>query len=707
MLKKEKYIAIDYFRIIAALLIVAIHTAPLITYTETGNLILERVIGRLAVPFFFMTTGFFLITRYRKDDSNLINFQKKTAFYYAIAIIIYIPLNIYTGYFKVDNLLPNIIKDTVFDGTMYHLWYLPASIMAASLVWYLLKKFDYQKSFIILLILYILGLMGDSYYNLACKIPVLKSFYDLIFQVSDYTRNGLFFAPVFFLLGGYISDKEKIISLKKSLIGFGIFFTLMLIEALIINNLNLKRHDAMYIFLIPCMWFLFNFLLNFRKKRLKGLGRISLIVYIIHPLMIVFIRLISKITALKILIENSLLFYFEVCVLSIIFALFVDKIRKKLKSENKNRESLKDRAYLEINIKNLKSNVREIKKAMPKKAKLMAVVKANAYGHGDFEIATNLCKMGVSAFAVATIDEAISLRNYGVKGEILILGYTSPLEAKRLSKYDITQSLIDYDYAKKLNEQGYKVKTHLKVDTGMHRLGFSYQDKEKILKAFSMKNLKIDGIFSHLCVADSYEESDVEFTKLQIKRFFEVTNYLKENGQKPKTHIQSSYGFLNYPEIECDYVRAGICLYGVLSSPKDKTKLKLDLKPVLSLRSKIVLTRNIKAGESVGYGRAFVAQQDSKIAVVPLGYGDGYPRNLSFCDNYVLVSGKKAAVIGKICMDQLIIDITDIPMAKCGSIVTLVGKDAGEEIQSVVVADNSETINNEFLCRMGGRLKIV
>lgn len=365
-----------------------------------------------------------------------------------------------------------------------------------------------------------------------------------------------------------------------------------------------------------------------------------------------------------------------------------------------------DRAYLEINRDNLAYNVKSLKRVMPPNCELMGVVKADAYGHGAYEIAAHLNVMGVKAFAVATIDEGIELRSYGICGEILILGYTAPARAEELHKYDLTQTLIDYEYSVILNRQGYDVKAHIKVDTGMHRLGFDKEDTEHIAAAFSMKHIKVCGIYTHLCAVERLDEKDACFTKLQIENFYQLITRLKERGITiPKLHIQSSYGLLNYPKLQCDYVRAGIALYGVLSEPDDRTRLPFDLKPVLSLKARVVLLRKIKKGDSAGYDRAFVADKDSVIAILPIGYADGYPRNLSCGKSYVLINGHKAPVVGKICMDQLTVDVTDIPDVKAGMLATLIGKDGEEEITASMVADRSGSIANELLCRMGSRLK--
>lgn len=708
MAKDKSYKGIDCFRIISALLIIAIHTSPLSSVSETGDFILTRVIARVAVPFFFMTSGFFLVSVYSYNAEKLYDFVKKTALIYGTAILIYIPINIYNGYFKIDNFLPKLLKDIIFDGTLYHLWYLPASIIGAVIAWYFVKKSGYAGALVITFVLYLAGLFGDSYYGISENISCLNKFYTLIFQISDYTRNGLFFAPVFFVLGGFIADNCLRISFGKSMLGFACSFVLMHAEALMLHRFNLQRHDSMYVFLLPCMFFLFNVLLQFKGKRIPGLRNLSLIIYLIHPMMIIIIRMFAKVLHLQsILIENSIVQYITVCFSSVLFAVIVMVVRKKFIPEKTKHNYNTERAYIEIDMDGLSHNVNVLKKALPKGCSLMAVVKAQAYGHGMYQIAAHINRLGVKAFAAATVDEGIELRRYGISGEILILGYTAPARAKDLSKYDLIQTLISYGYAMDLNKQGYDVKTHIKIDTGMHRLGFNTEDLEKVSEVFTMKHIKVMGIYTHLCVADSLDDKDIYFTKMQIRGFYRMLKSLRERGiTVPKVHIQSSYGLLNYPELKCDYVRAGIALYGVLSSSDDKTRLQLDLKPVFSLKSRVILLRKVKKGDSVGYGRAFIAGRDSTIAILPIGYADGIPRSLSCGRGYVLINGRRAYIVGKICMDQLTVDVTDIPYVKEGMTATLIGKDGNEEIQASATAGASDSITNELLSRMGTRLKI-
>ena len=720
--KVKSYTGIDVFRLVAAVLIITIHTSPLAGLSETGDFILTRIVARVAVPFFFVTSGFFLISRYHYRTAKLCAFVKKTLLIYGAAIALYIPVNLYNGYFKMEYLLPNLIKDIVFDGTLYHLWYLPASVIGGVIAWGLVKKLDYRKAFAVAAAFYLVGLFGDSYYGVIKNVPILSGFYALIFQVSDYTRNGIFFAPVFFITGGFIADysdrgenKSEIACdqsvRKKSGVCFGLSMALMLVEGLVLHHFQVQRHDSMYVFLLPCVYFLFLMLLQFRGKRYVWLRDLSLVVYLIHPMMIVVIRMFAKVLHLQgLLVDNSVVHFLAVTVASVAFGAAAVALWGRFGRRRKKRHTDMDRAYIEINLENLAHNVAVLKAAMPSRCELMAVVKAEAYGHGMCEIAVHLDKIGVRAFAVATIDEGIRLRRCGVRGEILILGYTVPERAWELRKYDLAQTLIDYAYACRLNEQGCRVKVHVKVDTGMHRLGFDagYHSNihiKEILDVFAMEHFDVKGMYTHLCVADSLEEEDVLFTRQQIADFYGVLKRLKKEGIRiPKIHIQSSYGLLNYPELKCSYVRAGIALYGVLSTPDAQTKLQLDLRPVLSLKTKVVLIRFVPQGESVGYGRTFVADRDSVIAILSIGYADGFPRSLSNRGGYALINGGCAPIVGRICMDQLAVDVTDIANVEAGMTATLIGYDGGKEIAAPVVADDAGSITNELFSRMGSRL---
>ncbi len=423
-------------------------------------------------------------------------------------------------------------------------------------------------------------------------------------------------------------------------------------------------------------------------------------------MMIVVLRLAAKALRLQgLLVENSIFHYLAVCLLSVGTGLAAVILWERWRSSGPERLDGRDRAYTEIDLGNLEHNARVLQKAMPPQCRLMAVVKAEAYGHGTFEIAVHLDRIGVKAFAAATIDEGIRLRKYGIRGEILILGYTEAGRAAELKKYNLMQTVIDADYADALERQKVEVKVHIKIDTGMHRLGIPAAECGRIERIFAMKYIHVCGLFTHLCCADRLTPEDTAFTKGQIDRFYDLLAVLQADGiPLPKIHIQSSYGLLNYPDLRCDYVRAGIALYGVLSSPRDKTLLELDLRPVLSLKSKVVLIRSVGKGESVGYGRAFTAQRDSRIAIVPVGYADGFPRNLSCGQGCVAVGEHRVPVIGRICMDQLAVDVTDAGDIAVGDTVTLIGGSGDNVIPAPAVACAAGSISNELLSRLGGRM---
>lgn len=706
MRKRVTYIGIDYFRVIAAYLVITIHTSPLSSVNGTADFMLTRIIARVAVPFFFMASGFFLFPKTEAAElrpDKRMAFLKKTAILYAIAILTYLPLNMISGTTKEWEHLPNLLKDLFFDGTFYHLWYLPAAIIGATITWILLSKLKTGQAFAVSLFLYIIGLFGDSYYGIADKIPVAKGFYSVLFQFSDYTRNGLFFAPVFFMLGALLARKSKRYQIKLYLIGLSVSVVLMLAEGLILHGFGVQRHDSMYIMLIPSMVFLFQILLSWKGGNLKSLRNLSLFIYLIHPAIIVVVRGLAKVTRLQwLLIDNSVVHFLAVSIGSFAAAvMLIMLLNVRYTQKFAYKQGRTDRAWAEINMSNLNHNVQTLRKALPDDCEIMAVVKANAYGHGDVKVSHYLNNMGIHAFAVATIDEGIHLRKNGIKGEILVLGYTAPQRASELFRYRLSQTVVDAEHAEGLNRFGKPLQVHIKVDTGMHRLGENYNHVSEITYIFRCKNLRINGIFTHLCVSDSMEPDNVAFTKTQIENFYRLLENLSQQQiTLPKIHIQSSYGVLNYPELQCDYARVGIALYGVLSNSDQQTKLSLDLRPVLELKSKIALIKTIKAGECVGYGRQFVAEKNTTMAILPIGYADGLPRNLSCNNGMVLLHGRKIPIIGGICMDQLMIDVTGIADVQRGDVAILIGKDGTEEITAEEVAEEAGTITNELLSRL-------
>ena len=360
---------------------------------------------------------------------------------------------------------------------------------------------------------------------------------------------------------------------------------------------------------------------------------------------------------------------------------------------------LKERAWIEVDLDNLKWNVLQIKKILHQNTKIMAVVKANAYGHGIRVVIPELIKVGIHDFAVATLSEAIELRKLMAEGTILILGYTLPEKAYLLEKFKLTQSIIDFHYAQKLELQKMSIDVHIAINTGMNRIGINCNEKGQIMKIVKSKCLNVTGIYSHLCVADSFSSDDVEFTKFQISKFMQLNSWLKANGYNVPIHIQSSYGIINYSHLECDYVRPGIILYGCYS---DNTKGSMELKPVLSLKSRVIEIRSVDNGQSVGYGRAYKIEGKKQVAVIAIGYADGVPRNINYAD--VLIRGKRFRIIGRICMDQLMVELEENCDMEIGDEAVLIGKSGNEEISVEDFSFNCDTISNEILSRIGNRL---
>lgn len=363
---------------------------------------------------------------------------------------------------------------------------------------------------------------------------------------------------------------------------------------------------------------------------------------------------------------------------------------------------LSSRAWVEINVENLIYNIKQIENIIPKTTRIMAVVKANAYGHGMITVSIILEKYGITDFAVATIEEGITLRENGIKGNILILGYTDLSKIDSIIKYNLIQTIVDYEYAYKISTLNLskKVKVHIKVNTGMNRLGESYKNIDNIKKIYKFNNINIIGIYTHLVAPDSLLKEDIKFTQNQINNFYNLINILKHDGYNVgKIHIQSSYGILNYPNLKCDYVRPGIIIYGVYSG---NTKIKIKLKQVLSLKAKVTSIKYIDKNESVSYGRKYITNKNIKIATVSIGYADGIPRNLSLKNTKVLINNHYAEIIGTICMDQLIIDISNLNV-KVGDVVTLIGDKY--QISTNFLAKKANTIPNELLSRLGSRLE--
>ncbi len=706
MAENRHYGGLDYFKIAAALLVVAIHTSPLSHYSVEADFLLTRVVARIAVPFFLMVTGYFILPQYlfdkSADPSALLRFIRKSALLYLVATIIYLPINIYAGHFEQVDVF-SILRMIAFDGTFYHLWYLPASIIGIMLVYLLSRKLPFKGIMWIALLLYCLGLLGDSYFGVIAKVPILSSLYDTGFHLFSYTRNGLFYTPVFLAMGAWLSHSSHLCTKKTSIAGFFASVLIMSAEGLVLRHFEFQRHDSMYFALLPCMFFLFQLMLSWDKKPVKSLRTISLWVYLIHPLFIIVVRGAAKVTGLvDVLVENSLIHYFAVCALSVIFSVIVAKLPIFKGSKSFQR----GRAWIELDRKNLRHNVDVLRSLLPDDCELMPAVKANAYGHGAVLVSRELNTMGIKAFCVASVPEGVELRRNGIKGEILVLGYTHPEHFPLLRRYRLMQTVIDYPYAKSLNAYGKNIRVHIKIDTGMHRLGERCEKLDAVTRIFRCKNLKIEGIFTHLCADDTTYPEDKAFTLSQGQAFYSVVSQLKKRGFTcPKIHILSSYGLLNYPGLGGDYARVGIALYGMLSSRVDTENCGVHLKPVLSVKARVALVKDLFQGEAAGYGLQFVAEQDTKIAVLTIGYGDGIPRSLSCGVGKILINGLEAPIIGRICMDQMLVDLTNMSDVKAGDVAVVIGKSGNAEITACDLAEQTGTITNEILSRLGERLE--
>lgn len=371
------------------------------------------------------------------------------------------------------------------------------------------------------------------------------------------------------------------------------------------------------------------------------------------------------------------------------------------------------RTWAEINLNDIEHNYRVIRRCIDKSVKLCCVVKADAYGHGARELAALYEKLGADFFAVSNLEEAIELRRSSITRPILILGYTPEQYAKTLANNNITQAIVSKRYARKLSESaeslGVTVPVHLKIDTGMSRIGIMCQDIERddafseVLEIAKMPGLSINGAFTHFAVSDEKEEGR-EFTEHQLECFKSLCGKIKESGVASEDficHCSNSAAIMDYKDAHLDMVRAGIILYGL--APSEKLKGQIDLRPAMKIKSVVAHIKDIEPGTTISYGRTFTADKKLRIATVPIGYADGYIRNFAK-DAYMIVGGRKAKVVGRICMDQCMIDITDIEDVRVGDTVTVIGRSKSREISMDDAASWAGTINYEVACLVGKRV---
>jgi len=354
--------------------------------------------------------------------------------------------------------------------------------------------------------------------------------------------------------------------------------------------------------------------------------------------------------------------------------------------------------WVEINLDAIANNVKNIKELIGEKKELMAVVKGNAYGHDILEASLVFLKNGASRLAVARLEEGILLRKTGITVPILVLGLTLKQQAELLVSYSITPTVSEYDMIEKLSESGFKqgkiVKVHLKVDTGMGRIGiFPNHILNFIKKVKVLKNVEIEGIFTHFSVAD---EKDKSYTEKQFGKFIEVLTFLeKEEIRIPIKHVGNSATLLDLPHMWLDLIRPGISVYGLYPSKEVEKTIKLI--PAHSFKTRIIFLKELPAGEYIGYGRTYITRQKrTVVASLPVGYADGYNRLLSN-QGEVLVRGRRFPVIGRVCMDQTMIDVTNLPQVEIGDEVVLWGRQEQEEITIEEIADKIKTINYEVI----------
>jgi alanine racemase len=368
-----------------------------------------------------------------------------------------------------------------------------------------------------------------------------------------------------------------------------------------------------------------------------------------------------------------------------------------------------DRVWAEIDLDAVKYNIESIKKKIKQDTKIIAVIKTDGYGHGARPIANILEQdKRVWGYAVATAEEAFDLRDSGMEKPILILGYAFPYSYERFINEEIRPVVFTYEMASEISEKAVelnkKCKIHIKLDTGMTRIGIRPDDEglELVKKICALPRLEIEGMFTHFATAD---EDDKTKTYNQLESYKAFVDRVEKLGIKiPLKHCSNSAGIAEIPEANMDAVRAGIILYGLWPSKEVENNHLIDLRPVLTLRSRIVYVKTVPEGQEISYGGTFTTARQTRVATICLGYGDGYPRALSNT-GYVLIKGHKAPIVGRVCMDQFMVDVTDIkePIL-VGDVVTLIGKDGGESITMEELGDLSGRFNYELACDLGKRV---
>lgn len=366
------------------------------------------------------------------------------------------------------------------------------------------------------------------------------------------------------------------------------------------------------------------------------------------------------------------------------------------------------RAWAEVSLTRLKKNISIIKNLNSTETEIMAVVKADAYGHGDEHIIKCLaeeCK--IKYFAVSNLDEAITVRKFCSDAEILILGYTPPEYAHEISMYNIIQGVVSYEYAEALAKNTPEpIRCHIKIDTGMGRIGLRYETPEKcadeIIKIMQIDKISVEGIYTHFAVADSDTPDNITYTDRQEKFILDTYKQLKNSGiNLPHIHFMNSAATCYRNSPESTLSRAGIIIYGL--HPDISLDIPEGIEPIMELKAVISQVKTVESGTCISYGRTFSAEHEMRVATVTIGYADGYSRLLS-SKGEILVHGKRCKIVGRVCMDQLMIDVSDVPQAKSGDIVTLIGRDGDDIITADELASIYGTIGYEVVCGISKRV---
>ncbi len=365
------------------------------------------------------------------------------------------------------------------------------------------------------------------------------------------------------------------------------------------------------------------------------------------------------------------------------------------------------RVQANINLSAIRHNLSEIRKKVTADTRVMAIIKADAYGHGAVPVARALDESGsTDAYGVAIIEEAVELRKAGITKPILILGYTAREQYDLVVAYDVTQTIFQYEMAQALSEeavkQGKTVKIHIKLDTGMSRIGFTdtVNSVLEIKRIATLPNIIMEGMFTHFAQAD---EEDKSHAQNQLNRYIKFNELLEqEEIHIPVKHVANSAGIIDFPQAYFNMVRSGIITYGIY--PSDLVnKEEIKLIPAMEIKTHVVFVKDVEAGVGVSYGATFITKRKTKIATIPVGYGDGYSRNLSNTGK-VIIHGRYAPIIGRVCMDQFMADVTDIPNVVQGDTVTLLGRDAQAYLSTEELAEASHSFSYELVCTVGKRI---